>query len=555
MRAPQAPRQLSDGKSMRISKVKIHNYRCFTDFEFVLNEDVTIIVGNNETGKSTILEAINLALTGKINGRSVLYELTPFHFNSSTINDFIVALGVEDAPKPAAPAIIIEVFFADEPEVAQFKGKNNSERADLPGFTFSIELDEVEFGSHYLEYIEASEPRNVPIEYYNFSWIDFGNNRISPSRIPLDTSLIDATNARYDKGPESFMANLVKNLLNPKESAELRLKHRQLKEAFDSEETVVQINERIQRVMCDISEKRFEYSVDMSSRASWESGFTTYLDTVPFPLIGKGEQTAIKARLALHREDDDADRLCLIEEPENHLAFANMSKLISKIRDICNGKQLVITTHSSFVANKLGLAHLVLLATGGKQTTLNDLTQETQEYFRKLPGYDTLRLLLSSKAILVEGPSDELIVTKAYIRQHGKQPVDDGVDVISVRGLSHKRFLEVATHLSIEVCVVIDNDGDIRSLEKRYVDFIGKDNIDLCWSEDESAPTLESQIVNANMGDLGPLCRALDVPEETPAEDLIAHMTKPSNKTECALKIYDSDEEITFPEYINDAVA
>jgi predicted ATP-dependent endonuclease of OLD family len=32
----------------------------------------------------------------------------------------------------------------------------------------------------------------------------------------------------------------------------------------------------------------------------------------------------------------------------------------------------------------------------------------------KLPGYDTLRLILCNKAILVEGPSDELIVQKAY---------------------------------------------------------------------------------------------------------------------------------------------
>jgi putative ATP-dependent endonuclease of OLD family len=540
---------------MRITKAKIHNYRCFTDFEIVLNEDVTIIVGNNEAGKSTILEALNLALTGKINGRSVMHELTPFHFNTSSIQSFLGALAVENGPKPEAPKIIIEVFFADDPEVATFKGRNNSDRDNIPGFTFSIQLDEVEFGAHYLEYIDAPEPRNVPIEYYTFNWIDFGNNRTSPSRIPLDTSLIDATNARYDKGPESFMANLVKNLLTPKESAELRLKHRQLKENFDAEETVIQINQRIQDVMCDISEKKFEYSVDMSSRASWESGFATYLDAVPFALIGKGEQTAIKARLALHRDDEDADCLCLIEEPENHLAFSNMSRLISKIRNVCSGKQLVITTHSSFVANKLGLRHLVLLAAGGTQIKLNNLTQGTQDYFRKLPGYDTLRLLLSSKAILVEGPSDELIVTKAYIRQHGKQPIDDGVDVISVRGLSHKRFLEVAAHLSIKVSAVIDNDGSIDSLERRFVDFIGKDNIDLFWSGDESAPTLEPQLVSANNADLGPLCRALGVPETMTADELIAHMTKQSNKTECALKIFDSDEEITFPEYVTNAVA
>ena len=45
---------------MAIKKVKIRNFKCFKGlFEFELNKNLNILVGNNETGKSTIIEAIH----------------------------------------------------------------------------------------------------------------------------------------------------------------------------------------------------------------------------------------------------------------------------------------------------------------------------------------------------------------------------------------------------------------------------------------------------------------------------------------------------------------
>ena len=37
----------------------------------------------------------------------------------------------------------------------------------------------------------------------------------------------------------------------------------------------------------------------------------------------------------------------------------------------------------------------------------------TFEFFKKVAGYDTLRLILCKKSILVEGDSDELVVQRA----------------------------------------------------------------------------------------------------------------------------------------------
>jgi len=55
---------------MRIRKLYIENFKSFKGkFSLELFDGLNIIVGNNEVGKSTILEAINLALSGFLNGR------------------------------------------------------------------------------------------------------------------------------------------------------------------------------------------------------------------------------------------------------------------------------------------------------------------------------------------------------------------------------------------------------------------------------------------------------------------------------------------------------
>ena len=66
---------------MNIKKVYIENFKSFRKLELDLNSGINILVGNNEAGKSTILEAIHLALTGLLNGKYLKNDLTEYLFN------------------------------------------------------------------------------------------------------------------------------------------------------------------------------------------------------------------------------------------------------------------------------------------------------------------------------------------------------------------------------------------------------------------------------------------------------------------------------------------
>ena len=129
--------------------------------------------------------------------------------------------------------------------------------------------------------------------------------------------------------------------------------------------------------------------------------------------------------------------------------------------------------------------------------------------------------------------------------------MEKGVDVISVKALAFKRFLEIAKLLGLQTDVVTDNDGDVAALEKRYTDYLGGGNIYIRYDKDHAYPTLEPQMLKAN--NLALMNRILGTKYENDA-DLINYMTRPANKTDVALRIFETGEALAFPGYINDAV-
>ena len=64
---------------MAIEKVIIQNFKKFKNpFEVKFNENINLLVGDNESGKSTILEAIHVALTGMYAGRNIRNQLSTY---------------------------------------------------------------------------------------------------------------------------------------------------------------------------------------------------------------------------------------------------------------------------------------------------------------------------------------------------------------------------------------------------------------------------------------------------------------------------------------------
>ncbi len=531
---------------MIIEKIVIENYKSFEHFELKFSRDISIIVGDNEVGKTSLLEAINLALTNQINGRNSIYELTPYLFNTKVVNEYIEAL--KKGNNIPLPKIMIELYLKSTKDVQALRGSNNTKKEDCPGIHLSIEFNE-SYAKEYEKYIEnPNDIKTIPIEYYEVRWYSFGYNSITNRSIPVNATYIDTSSIKLINGADKYISKIINNILDDKEKAQLALSYRKLKETFVTEDSISGINKKLNTIKGNITKKELAVAIDVSTRSNWESTLTSYLDEVPFNYLGQGEQNSIKMRLALETQAQDSS-VILIEEPENHLSFSNMNKLIEGISSKCNGKQLILTTHSTYVVNKLGLENLILFNKNKKTMELSALKEDTQKYFKKLPGYDTLRMLLSENPILCEGPSDELIIQKAYINKHGKLPIEDGVDVITVKGLAFKRFLEIAKLLNKPIKVVTDNDGNVEAIKAKYKEYECVENIKIFYDKDEKYNTLEPQICKVN--DLQCLNKVFEINKKS-IEEMNSYMI--ANKTECALKIFEGKEKIKLPRYIYDAI-
>jgi len=547
---------------MNITKVIIENYKCFSGkFSFEPNKGLNLLVGDNEAGKSTILEAIHLALTGMLNGRYLKNELTQYLFNIDSVSAYVKNLS---EGKPATlPHILIELCFEGD-DIALFEGDGNSEKKKDCGISFRIEFDE-KYQAEYEELIKAGNIKTVPIEYYDIVWTSFARQGITAKSIPLKSALIDSSSSRYQNGSDIYISRIIRENLEHKEIVDITQAYRKMQEVFMDEKAIQTINDKI-KTAAKISDKDVKLSVDLSSKNAWETSLMTYLDDIPFHNIGKGEQCIVKTKLALGHKKSKEANMILLEEPENHLSHTKLNQLIQSIKENLGDKQILISTHSSFVANKLGLDGLILLH-DSKTVKLQDLKPDTKNFFSHLSGYDTLRLILCKKAILVEGDSDELVIQKAYmIANGGKLPIENGIDVISV-GTAFLRFLQVAEKLNKSVSVVTDNDGDVAAVQTKYADYLGvnaKANITICYDTTVDSGTLvigaknkpfnyntlEPKILKengrANMNTILGTAYASE-------DDLHKYMK--ANKTECALKIFETAEEIKFPQYILNAIA
>jgi predicted ATP-dependent endonuclease of OLD family len=548
---------------MHITQIYISGFKKFSSETFSFNDDLNIIVGDNDSGKSTLLEAIELVVNGRYRGKAVTSEITPELFNVlSKINYFS-----SDYSSKNLPSIKIEIYLEGCPN---YRGINNTQNIDAEGITLDILFDS-ELQAAYNDFIkDNNDISTIPTEFYKVNWQDFSWNNIKYLNREAKSLLIDPSRLHPTYGKSQYIGNIIDASLDKKEKALLSLNYRQLRQSFNEQPQVKGINDKLD-VDNMVTEQCLSIVADISNNQNIESGLQLAVDDINFPLIGKGEQNQIQIKLAIANKAANID-FVMVEEPENHLSHMNLSRLISKIAEQ-QEKQLFITTHSSYVLNKLNIKNLCLIGREYKQ--LKDIDKKVAKILKRLPGYDTLRIALASKVILVEGPSDELILKKIYTQNHNKLPEEDGIDIIVVRGIGFKSYLEIAKHIGTMVHVVKDNDGNY---QKNIIDYGNKyveyDFISFYSHINDDLNSLEPTLIAENNKDDETLdsfarivlstqtyrkynrtCKNLTDKQSFLKE---WYGTEGENfggkKVDTAIRIFDSEGVIAFPDYLVEAL-
>ncbi|MGQ4568304.1 ATP-dependent nuclease [Dermabacteraceae bacterium P9123] len=392
---------------------------------------------------------------------------------------------------------------------------------------------------------EENCPRILPVEYYRLDWRDFADQVVYRRPKELGVAVIDTRTVRSDRGMDYYTRQIVEKRLNPKIRNHVSVEHRKMRASL-GDSLLTALDGALGADSSAFHRLKLGIQVDQSRSTSWANTLVPAIDKVPFSQSGKGTQAIAKTVLAMGRTSESSAYL-LVEEPENHLSHTSLRELLSYISTARAGRQVLVTTHSSYVLNRLGLDQLVLLHDGTAHA-FQDLSDDTSEYFKKLSGFDTLRLVLAKKAVLVEGPSDEIIFNRFFADKYGAEPLDYGVDVVSIGGVSFRRGFELASVLNRSLVALRDNDDKTPEYwQNKIKDFTKLNERALFVGDPNSGRTLEYQIVSANSEDRIRTILGLD--KNT---DLLEWMS--AHKTATALKIATSPVKLTPPKYIEDAI-
>ena len=459
------------------------------------------------------------------------------------------------------PYIAIEIFFGGAENPLMNGDANSDKDNSAEGFCFKIAFND-KYADEYEALVQQGDVKSLPIEYYDITWTTFARDIITTRSIPYKSCLIDSSEYRYQSGNDLYLSRIIKGSLEPEDITSIAQAHRKMRDTFINDPSIEAINNKINQD-ASLTDKKIALSVELVTKNAWENSLVTQLDEIPFHYVGKGEQCVVKTELALAKRTSQNASIILLEEPENHLSHTRLNQLIKCISEQYAEKQILISTHSSFVANKLGLGKVMLLD-NLRITRFSELPEDTYNFFKKVAGYDTLRMILCKKTILCEGDSDELVIQKAYMQLNdGRLPIEDGIEVISV-GVSFLRFLEIADCIQTKIAVVTDNDGDMAAINKKYANYIGakrKEYIKICVDDvvdtgtlkigksDYNYNTLEPKLLKVNGLDKLNQIFGTDYTNEDDLRKFMKH-----NKTECALRIFESSEQIEIPEYILEAI-
>lgn len=322
--------------------MRVFGFKRFSKLQVELSPGINIVVGDNDAGKSTLLEVITAVLDGQYRGTSLARNLSEDLFNAENVATYIknIRSGTQCEP----PEILIEAVFGgnDQEELlALYEGDANSKGAKESGISLRITLDTDSFANEYQEFVDSRECFGIPIEYYSCSWTTFARKSIRPVGIKFNASLIGGGHAFAWANAKAVVSRIARNVLEPSDQIVISQAHRQMRSNFSANEKVQQINDKISEKVESLTRKTVTLGFEADTVSSWENGIVTKLENIPFSNVGDGTKSIITAELALSKSKDGQKDVILLEEPENHLSHTRLSMFLDDVKNRCKDIQFI----------------------------------------------------------------------------------------------------------------------------------------------------------------------------------------------------------------------
>jgi len=485
---------------MRLSKLKLHNYRCFgSDEQIIPIDDITSFIGDNSSGKTAALMALNCLFSD--NGANRVLKRSDFHLPK---NQNPEELETQD--------LYIETIFTfDELE------NEGEESFSVPTFFKSFVVDNPD-GTPYIRIrLEATWEKSSSIEGAIESRIYYitcpeseeitDEVKCPTNRRDLDRIRVIYVPAVRDpslqlKNVSGTMMHQIMTSINWSATTQQKVKtkiqelndqfleekgvsvlgtsiHTQW-ESYDSDMRYSNAQLRFNSTDIDSSIKKSEVvflptvtgkecTIDDMSDGLRSLFYISLVNSI-LDVESKIQQEIISdPEHVSFNHNPPVLTIIALEEPENHIAPHLTGQLVSNLKEIAskNNAQTVLTSHSTsiikrFDPEKLRYFRLDMndCTTKVRSITLPDKEKLADQYkYIKEAVKAYPELYFAKFVILGEGDSEEIILPKLWSVKKGDLDAS-GISVIPLGGRHVNHFWRLLNDLHIPHITLLDLDKE-----------------------------------------------------------------------------------------------
>lgn len=437
---------------MYLSKLKLKNFRKYRDLEVPFKEGLNVLIGENDSGKTAIIDSIRILLGTQS------YEY--YFIEEKDFND-------------KSKELEIECTFS-------FKKESNDKVAKfLEWITFNEKKE-----SRLIVRLKASikDFKVKKVVTAGEEGLDSRFDLLDDLRVTYLKPLRDA-NTELTAGRFSRLSQILKNhkLFIGQENSHTFLDtiknfNKEINSYFktggDGESIISNINNHLDDFLG--KERLADYNTDINIT---EDNLSSILNSLNLKIsknkvgLGTLNQLYIALELLLFETENNPLNLCLIEELEAHLHPQAQLRTIKHFQNKLNkNSQIILTTHSINLASSIKLENLILCKNNSAYPMGSDYTKldtDDYEFLEIFLDATKSNLFFAKGVIFVEGDTENILVP-AIAEIIGRPLHEYGVSVVNIGNVAFKRysriFLRKKSDEDIGIKVAIITDLDVKEI-------------------------------------------------------------------------------------------
>lgn len=462
---------------MHLSKLIIKNFKCFDGNEHIITfkKGLNVIVGENDSGKSAIIDAIRLVLgTTDMNWYKISQE---DYYNEDTNLEISIRCKFEDLSDEEQGAFLECLSYVDGGKTAPclwINWKCNYISSFIPPRSISS----VSTGINSNSPAPSSESKELLRATYlhalRDTYSEMKSGRKSRlSQVIQHTSGLDKGKDEYKDGDDINALSLagivdLSNTLLANHTA-IQSVNREMTSILQDNMLLKQdeLKTRLEVAGANIDKSRKIISLLEKLDLAVDKDSSNMRGKVG---LGTSNIMSMACELLLHKEAANTCRSCLllIEEPEAHVHAQRQLKLIQSLENDCKNDniQTIITTHSPLLTSVVKLSNIIIVKAGNTFSLSPEFTKLDKDDYLFLEKYldaTKANLFFARNVIIVEGPGEALLLP-TLARVLGYDFTDYGTSLVDVRSTGLRRYARIFQRendeevLDINVACVTDMD-------------------------------------------------------------------------------------------------